>query len=99
MKNQVAVNCNGVRVDAGKPGQKGGGEGNDCVHVVNVKELTGFELRDWLGGEASKTFTLLPDTDVLVKDEHDNVCQYTGDEWLRFVARIVRGELEHIGMV
>lgn len=64
--------------------------GNDCVHVIDARGPKGA-WPNWL-----KWRYLRPDTDVIIHDEHGNVCQFTYREWTDFVVKIVSGQFQHI---
>jgi hypothetical protein len=72
--------------------------GADCVHVIDVRALrTGGFVGHWTATDVPAV-KLRDDTDVIVHDEHGNVCQYTYQEWRDHVAKILRGEYAQIGL-
>lgn len=68
--------------------------GNDCVHVIDVRAPR--ETVASLGRVVSGPM-LRPDTDVIIHDEHGNVCQFTYQEWTDFALKMKRDEFDHIG--
>lgn len=67
--------------------------GNDCVHVIDVR--ADGEVAEAL--ELRQEYVMRPDTDVLIYDEHGNVCQFTYREWDAFRLKMADGTLDHIG--
>jgi hypothetical protein len=66
--------------------------GADCVHVIDVRTTPRAEWPEWLGWRFLRS-----DTDVVVHDEHGNVCQFTYAEWDAFALKMKRDEFDHIG--
>lgn len=61
------------------------------VHAIDVRGPKGA-WPNWL-----RWRYLRPDTDVIIHNEHGNVCQFTYQEWEAFAVKMVRGEFSHIG--
>lgn len=66
--------------------------GNDCVHVIDVR--ADGEVAEAL--ELRQGYVMRPDTDVIVYDEHGNVCQFTYQEWTDHVEKVHAGDFDHI---
>lgn len=65
--------------------------GNDCVHVIDVR-VDHAAMRTL--GEPDD---FLSTTDVVIHDEHGNVCQFTYQEWHAFRLKMADGTFDHIG--
>ncbi len=69
--------------------------GSDCVHVIDVGAVERNQGRPMtLVG-----ITIRPDTDVLIHDEHGNVCQFTYAEFDAFRYKMRHGAYDGIGDV
>lgn len=68
---------------------------NSCVHVLDLRAPR--ETVASLGRVVSGPM-LRPDTDVVIYDEHGNVCQFTYQEWDAFALKMKRDEFDHIGL-
>lgn len=74
--------------------------GNDCVHVIDVRATDGETVArvSALARATSPAGTgLRLDTDVVIHDEHGNVCQFTYAEWRDFLVSLELGEFRRIG--
>lgn len=65
--------------------------GNDCVHVIDVR-VDHAAMRTL--GEPDD---FLSTTDVVIHDEHGNVCQFTYQEWHAFRLKMADGTFDHVG--
>lgn len=63
--------------------------GNDCVHVIDLQADPDGTLPDFVIG-------LRDDTDVIIHDEHGNLCQFTYQGWDAFALRVKRGEFDQV---
>jgi len=70
--------------------------GNDCVHVLDVR-APGFSYLD-LRSMIGRSIELRDDTDVVIHDEHGNVCQYTYREFYDHVIAVKSGAYDGIAM-
>lgn len=74
--------------------------GNDCVHVIDVpRDFPGRAVRVKAapGSAMTKKVDLYPTTQVVIHDEHGNVCQFTLAEWDAFLEKMVSGRFDGIG--
>lgn len=65
--------------------------GNDCVHVIDVRAEP--DKCEPLDLEGAQSFS---DADVLIHDEHGNVCRFTYQEWTDHVEKVHAGDFDHI---
>lgn len=62
--------------------------GNDCVHVEDFGRMGPLDRQER---------GLRSDTEVAIRDEHGNVCQFTYQGWDAFRLRMADGTFDHIG--
>lgn len=76
-----------------KGSDSGGNDGGDCFWVAEVAPL-----REQLGDATLKIDDeiILDTTDVVVRDEYDNLCQYTYREFSVFGVAVKAGEFDEL---